>query len=60
MTQKDKSLLVIGQFSLFFGIIGFLVNTFVLGVNLVFTFIIGVLLGLALVLNLKVLYSNKN
>ena len=54
--MKNKNLLfALGQFSLFFGILGFLVNYFILNHNPIVAFITGVLLGLSLILNLAFL-----
>jgi len=58
--MKNNSLLfAIGQFSLFFGILGFLINYFILSHNPIVAFITGVLLGLSLVLNLAFLIRIK-
>jgi len=51
MNDKEN-LIVIGQFSLVLGILGYFVNYFYLDNNLVLMFIVGVLFGLAFVLNL--------
>ena len=59
LTQKNKLLIVSGQFLLVFGILGFMVNTLVLGNNYYVAFITGIFLGLALVLNLTYLFKLK-
>ncbi|NOZ73856.1 MAG: hypothetical protein GXO90_00525 [FCB group bacterium] len=58
--MEKKRLLIIGQFSLFFGILGFLVNTFVLESNHYLAFITGILLGLSFILNLVFLTQKKS
>ena len=55
MINGKKSLLVTGQFALVLGIFGFLMNAFMLENNYYVAFVTGVLLGLALVLNLAFL-----
>jgi hypothetical protein len=58
MNDKEN-LIVIGQFSLVLGILGYFVNYFYLDNNLVLMFIVGVLFGLAFVLNLGYLLKLK-
>jgi uncharacterized membrane protein YuzA (DUF378 family) len=57
--EKNKLLLVIGQFSLFFGLLGFVINSLVLDNNPSLAFITGILIGISLVLNLAYLLRMK-
>ena len=57
--MKKIRLLVIGQFSLVFGIFGFLINYLYLNNNPIIIFVIGILLGLSLVLNLTFLLKSR-
>jgi hypothetical protein len=59
MKYQKKILLGIGQLSLFIGFILFLTNYFVLDNNLFIALFIGILFGLALVLNLSYLLTMK-
>jgi len=59
MKYQKKILLGIGQLSLLIGFILFLTNYFVLDNNLFIAFLIGILFGLALVLNLSYLLTMK-
>ncbi len=57
MINIKRDLLVTGQFALVLGIFGFLMNAFVLENNYYVAFITGILLGLALVMNLMFLLN---
>ncbi len=52
MDSGEKSLFVTGQFALALGIFGFLMNAFAWDNNYYVAFITGILLGLALAINL--------
>ena len=53
--NNSKMLIVAGQFSLFLGILGFILNIFFWDNNYYIHFVTGILLGLSLVLNLSFL-----
>ncbi len=57
--KKNKSLLVIGQFSLALSILGFISNYFYFNNNPIITFSVGILMGLSLVMNLTYLIKGR-
>ena len=59
MNIQKKILLAIGQMSLSIGFLLFLINYFVLDNNIFIALFMGLLFGLALVLNLSYLLSMK-
>lgn len=59
MMKNIRLLLITGQFALFFGLTGFLVNYLFLDNNPYLAFTTGVLLGLSLVFNMAFLLSMK-
>ncbi len=56
--KKNKFLIVVGQLSLLVGFIGFLANYLYFDNQIIF-FLVGVLLGLALIFNLTFLLQNR-
>jgi len=57
--QNKKTLLVIGQFSLVFGIVSFILNYFLFNMQLTLFIFSGVLFGISLVFNLTYLLRLK-
>jgi len=53
--KTNKSLLIIGQFSLFLSILGFISNYLYFDNNSILAFSVGILMGLSLVINLTYL-----
>jgi len=53
--KKNKVFIIIGQFSLVLGLLGFIVNSLYLGNNPALAFVTGLFIGLSLVLNLAYL-----
>ncbi len=60
MGVKNKIFLGIGQFSLVFGISGWLINHYWLNNNPILAFLTGMFLGLSMVLNLAFLIGCKS
>jgi len=59
MIKNTRLLLLAGQFALFLGLTGFLVNHLLLDNNPYLAFLTGILLGLSLVFNMASLLNMK-
>jgi hypothetical protein len=57
--KKNKYFIVVGQFSLVLGLLGYIINSLYLENAPVLAFITGFLLGLSLVLNLTYLIQTR-